>query len=342
MYINIKNIDNVKSPINDINGILYYLKEGNLVSFNKNPEVLLPIENAESLIEFKGKFLILDDLDEIFDVYDTATKKSIFFSLGNIAIEGVDNSSLLFYTNDEPRSYGYADLTGIQFITNISHGILKRFDNNIFDLDDSFIRLYDSSNSFKWQFNFADIGSKNNVLFEYLKFIGVAYDKVFILTKNCHLVVLNNTDGTLFEILYSKETFLCEDAFMHPEGKYIYNLGSYFVKINTETLKVETQKKFLEEKTADNPSPILYGIKNSSLQEEYISFTSFTKERFGFAKWVGLYDYSKEEVVWHHELLPVEGQLSIPAFEYPKLACDKLYVLDTEDTLHIFEKEPLI
>ncbi len=109
MYINIKNIDNVKSPINDINGILYYLKEGNLVSFNKNPEVLLPIENAESLIEFKGKFLILDDLDEIFDVYDTATKKSIFFSLGNIAIEGVDNSSLLFYTNDEPRSYGYAD-----------------------------------------------------------------------------------------------------------------------------------------------------------------------------------------------------------------------------------------
>ncbi len=171
------------------------------------------------------------------------------------------------------------------------------------------------------------------------KFLGITNNKIFILLNLVEIIVLNTQDGSLVKTINSDQTFLTVDTFMHPDNHHIYCLHNKFTKINTETLEIEVVKQIVTPATDKNSLNILEGIKSSSFQGKYISFTSFTNLRSGFAKWIGFFDYEIGKIVWHYEVLPSGGQLSFGAGETPKLAADKIYILDTENILHVMKSD---
>lgn len=339
MYTKIKDINDVRPPVELNKGDVFYLK-GNS---RKNKKIIKNLNSISN--EGSGDFIIIEDKIIAF-FWDIGV---VVFDLNGKELKKFANCSLILksYLNlfiikdDKNGKYLLVDSLDLKIKSELNSSYSLLHNNLGLKILNNVTICADSINNGKrmWEYDICSTYNENKISqIKFHKFLGITNEKLFILTDRSDLVIINILDGHLIKILNNDEISLNKEAFMHPITKHIYNLASFFVKLNTETLEVEIKKKIVQEKTYNNPSPILYGIKKSSLQGEYISFTSFTKERSGFAKWIGLYDYTKEELVWHHELLPAEGQLSIPAFEYPKLADNKLYILDTENTLHVFEK----
>ena len=76
----------------------------------------------------------------------------------------------------------------------------------------------------------------------------------------------------------------------------------------------------------------------STLQNNYFFFTA-ERQGYGFGSGiVGAYNIQTEKIDWLHDMEFANG-IFFPAGEAPKLDEDRLYVLDSEGTLHIFEKE---
>ena len=168
------------------------------------------------------------------------------------------------------------------------------------------------------------------------KLLGVAHNHLFVLTKDNHISVLNVDDGSLIKTFEWTEpvegtTYLpgLSEVFLNPEDQFIYCLGNYLIKIDTGNFEI------LICRHVSTSFDAMAGItvKNSSHQGRYISFTGWRDEYAGRGRVIGLFDIQSEEFVWIEELSQF-----IPAFQTPQLCGDKLYILDIENTLHIFER----
>jgi len=169
--------------------------------------------------------------------------------------------------------------------------------------------------------------------------LGVAHNHLFVLTKGNRIIVLNVDDGSLIKTFEWTEpvdgtTYLpgLKEAFLNPEDECIYCLGNYFIKIDTQRLEVLTCRHVST--SFDEMAGIT--VKNSTLQGRYISFTGWREGYAGRGRMIGLFDIQSEEFVWIDDLSQF-----IPAFQTPQLAGNRLYILDIENTLHIFERDSL-
>ena len=124
------------------------------------------------------------------------------------------------------------------------------------------------------------------------------------------------------------------DAFIYEEDNNIYSLGAYFIKINTRTLQIESNNLLVDE--LHNGDKIK--IRSSSVQGQNISFiASFYGT--SWVKIIGLFSIVEKKIIWLHELFRKDENKFIPAFNTPQLSGNKLYILDNEKTLYIFEKD---
>lgn len=168
------------------------------------------------------------------------------------------------------------------------------------------------------------------------KLLGVAHNHLFVLTKGNRIIVLNVDDGSLIKTFEWTEpvdgtTYLpgLSETFLNAEDQCIYCLGNFLIKIDTQNLEILTCRHVST--SFDAMAEIT--VKNSSHQGRYISFTGWRDEYAGRGRVIGLFDIESEEFVWTEELSQF-----IPAFHTPQLCKDKLYILDIENTLHIFKR----
>ena len=215
--------------------------------------------------------------------------------------------------------------------------LMYSFSNNtlFFPVDANSIGIYDFENEVQQQIS-TEVNLSNS------KFLGAIHDRLFILTKEHRIIVLDTIHGDLLKTfewqpeIINGEKFkpYPTEIFMHPVDKYLYCLRNYFLKINTETLEIEKQE-FIRGKDPNFPDLM---IRNSSYQGDYIAYAGMTPE-YHAMKYIGLFDYRKEEFVWSTQLIPDKSNAFITASTTPQLAGNKLYCLDSENTLHVLERE---
>jgi hypothetical protein len=325
----------------------YFFAQGNTLFRNGGDSIVEKFEKAISLYYVNSKFLIIyeNDTNHLFDIENNSFVECKFRS--EVAIENNFESryiSVLQINNNET-------FCGV-FDTESNDYLFKKYDFmlnlKIIERDfflgekNNVIYRLRSNGMIFWEYNLNQLevqpNWKKNGSDKFVSFLGVVNNLLFILSKANRIVVLDVSSGSFVKIIYSDSFPNLSNAFIHPENNYLYCLSSSFVSIDTIKLQIETVKPISNDIKNPNDNVELYNIKSSSFQGDFISFTSYTRFRSGFAKWIGLYSYTNEEIIWHHELLTTNDQVSFPAFESPQLVGRKLYVLDTDNMLHIMEK----
>ena len=273
----------------------------------------------------KGIFFTNQRNGEAFYIDDNQNVNSLGFSISSIQLPYIFTYSRI--TNE--TSIIDENLNQI-FNSKIASGQYFVENGNVYDYGMFFLRKLNFYQSAEWCYK---IENERN---EIVKIIGSNKSYMFICLSNNSILVLNKETGQEIDLIdvYGIEL---QNIFLHPKDGYIYCLSHSFLKINTETLEVEEKKEIATYNAASDSVNNLYGIRSSSYQGDYISFTSFTSRRAGEAKWIGLFDYKKGEIAWHHELLEDGDDAYIPPGETPQLANGKLYVLDSNNTLHILD-----
>lgn len=316
-------------------GGLVYFKNGILYD-NENIEIAsFDFKNCLKIFNYFEGYVVVNARDGIGYFLDNKIAKKLPYS-----IENINNNVICYYRNDS-NEIGIIENDEVVFKTQISSGQFYYYQKRVFDVFDNYFRHLGDKNNSLWNFDYSQLGPQPNWDDHrpdgISKFLGIQNENVFFLSQGGRVVVLDVMTGKLIKIIYSNSFPDMRDAFMHPEDKQIYCLSNWFVKVNTNRLEIESLKEIASYKKNDEEVTILYGIRSSSLQGKLISFTSFTNRRAGEAKWIGLFDYEKEEIVWHCELLQDDDGLYIPPSETPQLTNEKLCVMDSDKTLYILE-----
>ncbi len=173
------------------------------------------------------------------------------------------------------------------------------------------------------------------------KFIGLSGKLLWLTTKGNRIISLNADSGELVNYLDWKieegEFFVprSSEASLNENKTHIFILSAYFVVINALNGKIELKLKV---KDFFN-SLANHVVVNTKLQGQYISFSA-SAEHSGIVKYIGLFNILNYQLDWFYEM-EFNDKTFIPAGQVPQLAGDKLYILDSGHTLHIFEKEAL-
>ncbi|HEY1192753.1 hypothetical protein [Flavobacterium sp.] len=335
-------IKDVIFKTHNIDGIFYIKKTKNINSLFKfldSETLIIKESDLEKVLLHQEKLVLLDEVGKPIKFLKKTEKK---YSSINIPKELVDirisksrDEYIYYFERTQPRKFGVTDLKNKIFETTVPNFYWIFSKKKVFYFINEFITCYSDKNQLSWQHDLSKLNSQISDKFH--KFLGIAHDKLFVLSEQNRIIVLDINNGSILKSIHSEEFPDMTDSFMHPESLNIYCLSNTFVKVNSKSLEIETLKKITKEKINPETNTNLYGIKDSSYQDKYISFTSYTSFKSGHAKWIGLFDYNIEEIVWHYELLDETNSVTILAFESPQLAGDKLYVLDSENTLHILE-----
>ncbi|MEA5139659.1 hypothetical protein [Arcicella rigui] len=111
-----------------------------------------------------------------------------------------------------------------------------------------------------------------------------------------------------------------------------------YAEINLNTLRVERKKNFVTDNTETD-----WNFSSNTFSESHVYFVATrTSSRFS-PNYVGVFDRATMEVVWSkdlelYKLPPVKNMPARFLAQAPQSDGDKLYVLDTHGTLHVFEK----
>lgn len=118
--------------------------------------------------------------------------------------------------------------------------------------------------------------------------------------------------------------------YIRPYGEMLYGLGAQnYTEIDPVKGEITKQIDLTEEcKKAD----ILTG-SSFTVGEDYVYFNGSV-----FDSKIGILEKDTGKIVWTYEL-PTEYKTQVPVSNVPQVHENRLYVLDAENTLHIFEQE---
>lgn len=148
-------------------------------------------------------------------------------------------------------------------------------------------------------------------------------DQVIIGTSDHKFSSLNSKTG---EILWQSEGV----PYLKPYGEILYGLDVLgYTEIDPKTGKI------IKQINLEDQYKVL-GIQNSAASytvvEDYIYFNDVRKAK------VGILEKATGNIIWTFKL-PVKDGVTIPASNVPQVHENRMYVLDSEGTLHVFEKE---
>lgn len=249
-------------------------------------------------------------------------------------IYSVDNHNIVYYKND---FYPYTILDNKIF------GLLNK--NNIF--------LYNHNGLIKWQY---DLSTKYNwqqradyidepdveKQAEVIKFLGVYKNELWLVLNSGALLALNIETGT--ESRYIKEGkmivgesdfenfkgYFGYDTVLDEESGLIFNLSRHFyLEYNLNSANSYFDSYSFKESSQEHKLNLNYV---GGFDEEYIySYEGSDNNCFA------IFSRAKKEIIWSSEIEEVKGRF--PAIRDLQYGAGKIYVLDHDNTLHIFEKE---
>lgn len=119
------------------------------------------------------------------------------------------------------------------------------------------------------------------------------------------------------------------------KGLVCFLATRYYLEFDLAQLQIHRINNF---DTAHPDKDWNFGITNT-FTEEYVYFTANQGRSSGFTQMVGVLSRTSLEVEWYENLAENRQERFWSLNQAPQVSEDKLYILDSESTLHIFEKQ---
>lgn len=215
---------------------------------------------------------------------------------------------------------------------------ISKLECRTFDVENYITDLYKIIGASQDKILFVKPGIGNIIYCFDLKAKSLLWTKDIIYPFNGFLYFINdrfviNTKGGIFLSLDSLTGNILwqlnEMHYLKVYGETLYSLGATgYIEVNSKDGKI------IKEVNLENQYEILQ-IQNSaasySIDQNYLYFNDVRRAKSG------VLEKTTAKIIWTFKL-PVKDGVIIPASNIPKVFGDKMYVLDSEDTLHIFSK----
>lgn len=346
IYINVSQID-----ISNSYTIIWY---DNLILIN-NKELVSG--NINYFKRFKNSFLV--EINEVDIVY--------IYDLNNFSRIQVDKigeflTEKIILIGNWNQDYTKRVTKAIDFKDNIElwkseKTLLKPFgfnNDSFFSLNNNFICLnkvissetfwqYDLSTKYNWQQR-ADYIDQSPLekQAEVIKFLGVYKNELWLVLNSGALLALDIETGT--ESRYIKEGkmiigesdfedfkgYFGYDTVLDEESGLIFNLNRHFyLEYNINSFNTYFDSYSFKESSQEHKLNLNYV---GGFDKEHIySYEGSDNNRFA------IFSREKKEIIWSSEIEEVKGKF--PAIRDLQYGAGKIYVLDHDNTLHIFERE---
>jgi hypothetical protein len=164
--------------------------------------------------------------------------------------------------------------------------------------------------------------------------VGVYQGKLWLMCANRRLVGLCLKTGAVLVNVWLGDlrtelqglVILCQPIFDESTNTFIFCTYKYYFTIDVQTLSINQFQQIPFEERADN----------LETQTIYDGLVYFTGQHFlsndTYESHVGVYNPKTNVILWSYGINAIINQA-------PQVSDGKLYVLDTDGTLHIFEKE---
>lgn len=332
-------------------GSMFYLKNNNLLIDSK---VIKTLDNSFGDNYIIGTYLIWQDFNGVFDVYNEEGK---FILRRDGYINYSNNTRYLYYYDTQVKVLKKIDIQkDIQFNNIISNGHIDG--NNFYVIDKKHIIVfslitntpiwhYNLPETFDWQRRVASIEKPyETTKAEIEKILGVYEGIVYFVLNSGRVVGLDVDTGIeLFTkvepdsitIAYEKEriytpTILWQNTQLDAEKGVIFGLlGNFYAEIDLKDPS-RTYRVF-DMDYSNNTKRIKCTNWGVCIGDEiFFAETNFARE----PATVGIFNRKTKQVTWTSDVLGEEGDFSgLKKLDY---ANERLYVLDNENTLHIFNR----
>ena len=192
------------------------------------------------------------------------------------------------------------------------------------------------------------------------KVLGIANGMIWICTDWGRLIALNVETGELMYQFIPADVAEDKIVFMDEENsvyRLIGGVGVFFFRETDKTLLSISNwgilildaatAKLIESYSFAKVDPqgiaTFEHVMNPRLQGDYFVFMGERTHEFGGCGWAGVFDLQARKLLWTDEVVPAEerektgNQLVVSRPIY--YAGERVYVIDAEDTLHIYERK---
>lgn len=336
---NNKIVNITKCIIQDTNS--YYLTDKTIV-INGNKEIKLKdnffgefyVNNGELVVQsFYGSF-VYNDI-QIEGYYNYLDNKEVSYINKENGYLYVKVNDLFVKTHIKKNLYHYHNYYNLLENSIICYNLLFPIENILWQ--------YDLSTKYNWQQK-ADYIDDPDVekQAEVIKFLGVYKNELWLVLNNGALLALDIETGT--ESRYIKEGkmivgesdyedfkgYFGYDTVIDEENGLIFNLSRHFyIEYNLKSENTYFDSYSFKESSQKHKLNLNYV---GGFDEEYIySYEGSDNNRFA------IFSREKKEIIWSSEIEEVKGKF--PAIRDLQYGAGKIYVLDHDNTLHIFERE---
>ena len=340
MFCESRTINNVIAYVNE-----YYINSKGLFNAQSN-ECLLEISGQQELYPFGKDYLISKEI--VYGDSAIININDLTIVINNYRIEAQNYPYFSFYEVDDKPQEGIYDFEKKKILFEATSWLGRSIiDKYIFrDFKKKIACRKIDSDSILWEFPLSSLGKWKNSWdeerdFEVYKLIGIYNNIFWAFIEIGGFIGLDIKTGELkyriSEYHMGKESklFFRSDYYLDNERGKIFGLAHIFIEIDlTQDPPFVTQYGLQEEFEKYNIKKANDTAEDFVVQDNLLYFYLAEQLRFG------VLDINTKEIIYVSEpIAVVERDDSFTQLKDLKVSENKVYILDSNDTLHIFERE---
>ena len=355
MFCESRTINNVIAYVNE-----YYINSKGLFNAQSN-ECLLEISGQQELYPFGKDHLISREI--VYGDSAIININDLTIVINNYRIEAQNYPYFSFYEVDDKPQEGIYDFEKKKILFEATSWLGRSIiDKYIFrDFKKKIACRKIDSDSILWEFPLSVFGrfkykySEEEKDYEVEQFIGIYNNILWVYLNARELIGIDVETGKLkyrFLGIEKKNAVGIVENYLDNEDYYIF-YGADF-KLDTEKgviFGLKADRFFEIDLNKESIIPYLFGLQNKMekvglnkndisgdtfLQDNLLYFCSINDLRFG------ILDINTKEIIYISEpIAVVERDDSFTRLRDLKVSENKVYILDSNHTLHIFEREKL-
>ena len=340
MFCESRTINNVIAYVNE-----YYINSKGLFNAQSN-ECLLEISGQQELYPFGKDHLISREI--VYGDSAIININDLTIVINNYRIEAQNYPYFSFYEVDDKPQEGIYDFEKKKILFEATSWLGRSIiDKYIFrDFKKKIACRKIDSDSILWEFSLASLGKWKNSwdeerFFEVYKLIGIYNNILWAFIEIGGFIGLDIKTGELkyriSEYHMGKESklFFRSDYYLDNERGKIFGLAHIFIEIDlNQAPPFVTQYGLQEEFEKYNIKKANDTAEDFVVQDNLLYFYLAEQLRFG------ILDINTKEIIYISEpIAVVERDDSFTRLRDLKVSENKVYILDSNHTLHIFERE---
>ena len=223
-------------------------------------------------------------------------------------------------------------------------GIIFGFEPN----DDEFCRL-DYSGDVVWSFTYQTRSDWNDSCIaqpEFINIIGIAQGLLWLNYRGGQLVALDLETGELRHLFspghiekdHSPHTIIegLGYGYFRPSDQTIVSISRWGIHI-IDASTAERLESYAFSEVDPHGIGAFEDFEDSRFGEDCFTFIGKRTRESSGMRWAGVFDLKTRKLLWADEVIPRDEEET--SCRYVAHAGDKLYIKDSQDTLHIYQRE---